>query len=336
MKEAAGGGTKVTNIHQLKSLLGVTSAASTASTATGAAVMTKASTTAPGSSSIEPPAASSPWVMPIASNRRGSGSSTGGFNNSTSNNNPSSLSGIKSITKSVGVVERAASLRDIQQQQQAEPRAPPAVATELTSSSAMTQAPVALPAKWASTNSLHGGGSSHNNSAASLREIMTQEERVQQAYEQSSGAASRAAAASSWAAKLGGSAGGPPLSSSLAPSTWTTPSTSSQAISRPAATGSASSAGAVVAVNKNVSASPAALSYNGPLPPDLAEYCAAQLMIHKGDRDLALMEYVYSLESSVEIRAFIAQYLGSTPQVVSNYTTDCFRFGLYSNALHLR
>jgi hypothetical protein len=60
------------------------------------------------------------------------------------------------------------------------------------------------------------------------------------------------------------------------------------------------------------------------MPAELAEYCTSQLVRFKGDADLALMEFVYSLDSPADIRAYVAQYLGSTP-AISQFASEFIR-----------
>ena len=61
------------------------------------------------------------------------------------------------------------------------------------------------------------------------------------------------------------------------------------------------------------------------MSPDLAEWCSAQLKKINGSDDLTLMQFCMSLKSSVEIREYLAQYLGSSPQV-TNFATEFIKF----------
>ena len=85
---------------------------------------------------------------------------------------------------------------------------------------------------------------------------------------------------------------------------------------------SSGSAGAGASASKEVSLSS--------MPPELVEYCAAQVAQLKGDVDAAVLEYMYSLESAAEVRECIAQLLGSTPQVRSCAAAVQYCTGLYS------
>ena len=193
------------------------------------------------------------------------------------------------------------SLRDIQHQQEVATRAPPVEQPQ--------------PMGW---------GPAQSPSAPSLREIMTQEQRKRQTMELSG--ASRPTA-STWAAKLGGG-----NSLSWTPQTISTtdftPSirATSQDMARPESSSKSSSSVA----NNVSSAQSTSMSkekegdHPSTMPQDLAEFCSAQLLRFKGDSDLSLMEYMFTLDSAADIRAYMAQYLGSTP-TISNFASEFIR-----------
>lgn len=59
---------------------------------------------------------------------------------------------------------------------------------------------------------------------------------------------------------------------------------------------------------------------------DMAEWCSAQLKKLKGtDEAMELLQFCMSLKSSVEIREYLSQYLGSSPQV-TNFATEFIKF----------
>lgn len=48
---------------------------------------------------------------------------------------------------------------------------------------------------------------------------------------------------------------------------------------------------------------------------EMTEWCTSQLKKLNGSQDLTLLEFCMTLKSSVEIREYLSDYLGSTPQV---------------------
>ena len=52
---------------------------------------------------------------------------------------------------------------------------------------------------------------------------------------------------------------------------------------------------------------------------EFAEWCVIQLQKINGSNDLTLLKFCLALESSAEIREYLAAYLGSTPQVMRYY-----------------
>lgn len=48
---------------------------------------------------------------------------------------------------------------------------------------------------------------------------------------------------------------------------------------------------------------------------EVMEWCSSQLRKLNGSEDITLLQFCMSLESAVEVREYLAQYLGSTPQV---------------------
>jgi hypothetical protein len=175
-----------------------------------------------------------------------------------------------------------ASLRDIQQQQLVEPRPEPVQE--------------AVPLKWVAPVPPN---------SASLRDIMTREHQTQAQLEQLGGVARPA---HSWAAKLGGGGIGLPP--------WTAPAPSQ---TKPTAVSAELKPQVLVPQTSAVTRTgniPREVQTESSMPTEMAEYCAGQLQ--RFNADLTLMEYVYTLESPVDVRAYLAEYLGSTPQV---YTT---------------
>lgn len=58
---------------------------------------------------------------------------------------------------------------------------------------------------------------------------------------------------------------------------------------------------------------------------EMADWCSGQLKKINGTEDLTLMQFCMSLKSAVEIREYLAEYLGSSPQV-TNFATEFIRF----------
>lgn len=50
---------------------------------------------------------------------------------------------------------------------------------------------------------------------------------------------------------------------------------------------------------------------------EMAEWCASNLKKINGSDDITLMQFCMSLNSAIEIREYLAEYLGSSPQVVT-------------------
>ena len=173
-------------------------------------------------------------------------------------------------------------------------------------------------------SSTMGWGPPQSPSAPSLREIMTQEQRMRQVMELSGASRSNA---STWAAKLGGG-------NSMA---WSSHPVSKQdftpnvrtAILEMAKTEIPTKVGST-AINSVSAVQSGSLpkvnegQNTSTMPQDLAEFCASQLLRFKGDLDLSLMEYMFTLDSAADIRAYMAQFLGSTP-AISNFASEFIR-----------
>ena len=65
----------------------------------------------------------------------------------------------------------------------------------------------------------------------------------------------------------------------------------------------------------------------------MSEWCATQLKKINGSEDITLMQFCMSLESPVEIREYLAEYLGSSAQVVIVF--DIFFLVIVINILYL-
>jgi hypothetical protein len=181
---------------------------------------------------------------------------------------------------------------------------------------------------------------------ASLREIMEAEAARLQEEQKADGSSPRPSAGS-WAAKAGT---GAPLSNSpraVAPVVATSqsrpaptavqvvgrtaPGNSGQSQQRPSSTKSSETQSKKGATS---SADQGSGSFGQNLSPELSDWCSAQLKKINSSDSLTLMEFCMTLESPVEIREYLAAYLGSTPQVLCAYSGGIL-FVFCSNKLQL-
>jgi hypothetical protein len=160
--------------------------------------------------------------------------------------------------------------------------------------------------------------------ALSLREIMLQEETTQS---RNNSGITPAARGNSWAAKASNLSSGPSYisapvnvvrSSVTAPTSTTSNATNGLRISSltnqiEVSTHTAVSVSACTDDEEDIS--------DSGMSREFANWCATQLTKITGNKDLTLVKFCLSVESTAEIREILAANLGSTPQV-SNFATE--------------
>lgn len=181
--------------------------------------------------------------------------------------------------------------------------------------------------KWAAGSQEAAASEVSAASSLSLRDIMEQEVTVkQQTASQDSGAVRSKGL--SWAAKAGttGSAGpvnygsAPVLASAPGPTTARSgPQPASVAAPLPVVAQASESSSAASAKAKVPPPQPQAKQKNSfggkEMSAELAEWCSAQLRRINGSDDITLMQFCMSLNSAVDIREYLSEYLGSSVQV---------------------
>uniref|UniRef100_A0A7S3HRN5 GYF domain-containing protein n=1 Tax=Spumella elongata TaxID=89044 RepID=A0A7S3HRN5_9STRA len=157
-------------------------------------------------------------------------------------------------------------------------------------------------------------------SKGSLRDIMQQEE-VSEGVSPVKGASASASAPRkplSWAAKAGSSG----------PAIFTAPVPVAAAPAPRAAPKPVVAAAAPVAAAKPVAktANKEKSDFGGKeMSKDMADWCATQLKRLKGSDDLTLVQFCMSLDSAVEVREYLSEYLGSSPEI-TNFATDFIKY----------
>jgi len=181
------------------------------------------------------------------------------------------------------------------------------------SSDSSALAPQSAPAKAAVAAAPSGWGVG-TASSPSLRDIMLQEQLQQPAQE------ANKPPANSWAAKIG--AGGGMAASVAAPAA---PSRAPAARQQAPASSTHAQAAARAAAEQEASAKKskeAKDDFGGQgMSPEMAEWCAQSIKPISGSNDLTLLNYCYTLSNPAEIRATLAEYLGSSA-AVSQLATD--------------
>jgi hypothetical protein len=218
------------------------------------------------------------------------------------------------------------SLKDIQEQEEKR-RLEEEAAKKQSAAAALAQAVAAAP-KWAGAASTV---SQAKSASQSLAEIMEQEKAQYQA-QNSTAATSSAPAASSWAAKAAKSATSTGSYNALA--AVAAPKAAPVKIAAPAAAAPAPAKRPGEEVESfwnfsdqkptDVPAAPVASKAAKPttpkassdgMPSAIADWCKEQLRKMNQSDDLSLIQVCYSMQSAVDIREYLADYLGSTPQV---------------------
>eukprot|EP01038_Epipyxis_sp_PR26KG_P004893 gene4893-6852_t len=189
-----------------------------------------------------------------------------------------------------------------------------------------------IPATAESTVPLNNKTNTGNNamtgtSGKSLRDIMKQEEEAQTKADTSEGK-SRSAPVS-WASKASVGVNASNLLPLSAPSSTTTnpPVTTSVPERGQMSIDNTNNTKSAVTAN-NVRKSKEKSDFGGKeMSKEMAEWCIAQLRkINNNDStDLTLMQFCMSLDSAVEVREYLSQYLGSSVQV-TNFATDFIKF----------
>mmetsp|Transcript_11525 Transcript_11525/g.17310 ORF Transcript_11525/g.17310 Transcript_11525/m.17310 type:complete len:1277 (+) Transcript_11525:60-3890(+) len=184
--------------------------------------------------------------------------------------------------------------------------------------------------KWAAGQGEGAAAAEAAAQALSLRDIMQQQEVAIKQQQRGDGAA-RGKQPVSWAAKassIGPQAGGPTNHSSLQPVLSRSSSGSSATVSlSQSVAAAAASMPATEGTKPRPSANPKQKnSFGGKeMSPEMVEWCAAQMRRLNGSSDITLMQFCMSLNSAVEIREYLAQYLGSSPQI-TNFATDFIKY----------
>ena len=209
-------------------------------------------------------------------------------------------------------------------------------------SSNRQQAASAQSFKWAAGSQEASASEVSAGSSLSLRDIMEQEVTgKQQTVAQDSGGRSKGL---SWAAKASstGSAGPVNYGSASVPASAPAPTTSPR--SGPPAIAAAAPLSAVAP--DLPSATSAKVKVPPPPPPqqqqsqakqknsfggkemsaDMAEWCTVQLRRINGSNDITLMQFCMSLNSPVDIREYLSEYLGSSVQVSRRSIGSSFIF----------
>jgi hypothetical protein len=163
---------------------------------------------------------------------------------------------------------------------------------------------------------------------ASLRDIMQEEIRTQVVSDDSNEYRQPKSASGSWAAKIGGGNSAPPK---FTPSPSSSQPEQSSAIaakleSQSETTDTSSQPskmkmkGMTDIVSGKISPrSKAGNDFGGKtMSKDLAEWCMSCMRRINGSEDITLLQFCMTLDSAVEIREYLAAYLGSTPQVCTH------------------
>ena len=176
-----------------------------------------------------------------------------------------------------------------------------------------------------------GSGKSAAAGAASLRDIM-QQENSQRQQEEAEGnvvgiVPARAVAPTSnaprkplsWAAKAGSSGAFPAAAAPVPGPVRVLPkpaATAPVAVAPVAAAAPKPSAKPATAASNNSSKDKEKSSFGGKeMSKDMADWCAGQMRKLNNTDDITLLQFCMSLESAVEVRQYLSEYLGSTPAV---------------------
>ena len=157
-------------------------------------------------------------------------------------------------------------------------------------------------------------------SKGSLRDIMQEEETVEGIAPVKGGAASSNAPRKplSWAAKAGSSG----FSTAPAPAAAAAPRVAPRPVVSPVvapAPAASSVKKAAPSGNKEKS------DFGGKeMSKEFADWCGVQLKKLNGSDDITLMEFCMSLNSGVEVREYLSQYLGSSPAVSTRFFRSLF------------
>lgn len=226
------------------------------------------------------------------------------------------------------------SLKEIQEQEEKRRLAEESVKKQSTAAALATA--VATAPKWAGAAA--PASQAKSASSQSLAEIMELEKAQSQSQGATSVATSSAPAASSWAAKAAkvatstGSYNALAASAPLKPVPIKTSTPAPVAVVAPAAAPkrpgqevesfwnfsdqkpAAAAPAAAPAESKSAKPTTPKASSDG-MPAAVAEWCREQLRKMNQSDDLSLIQVCYSMQSAVDIREYLADYLGSTPQV---------------------
>ena len=175
------------------------------------------------------------------------------------------------------------------------------------------------------------GSAKPAKAAPSLKDIMKEE--VVTAPES---AGSGKQGSNSWAAKLGG----PTVSNSKGASKVKAvesqvADSSDKRTKSKASSGVGPTESAASKVGKSEFGGKAGGEFGGKgMPPDLEEFCVASMQKIHGNDDITLLQFCMTLKSPVDVREYLAAYLGSKPEVRHILSTaPCLRNHLFLNYL---
>eukprot|EP00981_Chlorochromonas_danica_P012792 scaffold5400_cov159-Ochromonas_danica.AAC.11 len=152
------------------------------------------------------------------------------------------------------------------------------------------------------------------NPPTSLRDIMKEEINQQHTVEKVSGSASSSA---SWVSKA---------RSNVSPGSNTVVSSTTVSSGRQLPVNDLSKTGLVGSHTPSQSSVNAKSEFGGKqMSKEMADWCANQLKKLGGMEDITLMHFCMTLNSGVEIRETLSQYLGSSPQV-TNFATEFIKY----------
>jgi hypothetical protein len=160
--------------------------------------------------------------------------------------------------------------------------------------------------------------------ASSLKDIMNEEMNKKSTTDVETVSGSKPSG-TSWAAKAKSNA---PMMSTTVVTTKTEPLQSSSSASKTVDEKQQIASSASIGLKLTESRKPTDKSEFGGkmMSKDMADWCSMQLKKLKGSDDaMELLQFCMSLKSSVEIREYLSQYLGSSPQV-TNFATEFIKF----------
>jgi hypothetical protein len=243
---------------------------------------------------------------------------------------------------------QSGSLKDIQEQEERQ-REEAEASRKQAATAALAQAVAATP-KWG-TNTAPAVASTQSKSSKSLAEIMEQEKaQLQSETKTTAPSGSPALVASSWAAKAAKGTGSTGSFNAIQSNVSSTPKSSAPvvAVSVPAKSEKRvepevesfwnfsdqklSATVPVAEVKPTKPTTPKGDDSRG-MPAATADWCREQLRKMNQSDDLSLIQVCYSMQSAVDIREYLADYLGSTPQV-SQFATEFIQRKMSPSSSH--